>query len=103
MSSINARTARYEIWKKGRKVSGKFTLTATPVLSAANVTIGRDHKEVADMMVGTFAIISEDSNCPAKFIQYKQRVEREELVFNESNVEREDYAVHLPMKSSTPH
>ena len=72
-------------------MSGKFTPTPTPVLRAADGTIVRDHKEVADLIVAIFASVSEEGNYPAEFRQHKQRVERQQLTFNELNVKREDY------------
>ena len=58
-------------------MSGKFTLTPITALRAADFTIVRDHKEVADMMIGTFARVSKDGNYPAEFEKHKQRVERQ--------------------------
>ena len=81
-SSINARTSKYEIGKKVGKMSRKFSPTPTPVVRAADGTIVRDHKEVTNIMIGTFASASEDGNYPAEFLQHKQRVEMQQLGFN---------------------
>ena len=98
VSSINMQTSRHEIWKKVGKIAGKFTPTPTPVLRAADGSIVRDHREVADVLASTFAEVSEEDNYPVQFLQHKQSVERCQLKFADPNAENEPYNYPFSME-----
>jgi len=92
VSSINENTSQTEIWKKVKKISGKFTVTPSPILKTADGRVIRDDAEVAEELSSAFAEVSKVSNYSAEFQAHKKIIERtrlnfhtaEELVYNKS-------------------
>ena len=79
VSSINSNTPSSVIWKKMRKIAGKFTAHPPPVLKldGNNVT---DAKEVSDAFANYFASVSEKSDTSPGY-GYRYQEEQKYLLF----------------------
>ena len=79
VSSINSRTPQTVVWKRLRKIAGKFTPIPPPILRINGQYITRP-LEVSDVFAEHFAVVSHKSeNFPA--FQYRQREEQKTLNF----------------------
>ena len=85
VSSINSRTPQTVVWKRLRKIAGKFTPIPPPILRINGQYITRP-LEVSDVFAEHFAVVSHKSeNFPG--FQYRQREEQKTLNFKTNRVE----------------
>ena len=83
VSSITQNTTLHQVWKKVQKISGKYTMTPTPVLKLPTGDMIRSHQEVADRMAEAFGGVAGDHNYSPEFLRYKTMRERRNLNFTE--------------------
>ena len=85
VSSINSRTPSTIIWKKIRKIVGKYTPNAPPVLKVNDQYIS-NAADVSNIFAGHFAKVSQKKeNSPGH--QYRQHQELQKLDFRAKQIE----------------
>ncbi|MEL6986791.1 MAG: reverse transcriptase domain-containing protein [Bacteroidota bacterium] len=86
VSSINSKTPLSLVWKKVRKISGKYTPPQPPVLKINGTNVA-DNQIVADTLANHFASVSKkDEGRPNA--NYRRREEQKPLNFNSNSEER---------------
>ena len=94
LSSINAKTPLILVWKKVRKISGKFVPSKPPVLKINNEKIA-EPQVVADTMANHFAEVSKkDDNKP--FAEYRRKEEEKQINF--TSLREESYNLPFSMR-----
>jgi len=86
VSSINENVSQKEIWKKVKKITGKFRPTPAPVLKTDDGRELRTDIEVANELSETFAAISKVENYSVEFQNYKRRTEQRNINFRSSEL-----------------
>ena len=85
ISSINSKTPLSVVWKKVRKIAGKFTPCQPPVIKINGMNVS-DPKLVANEFAKHFANISRKGG-DRPFAQYRNRMEQVEVDFSSSGNE----------------
>ena len=94
LSLINAKTPLTLVWKKVRKIAGKFVPSKPPILKINNAKVA-DPQIVADVMASHFAEVSKkDSDKP--FAEYRRKEEGKQINF--TPVVEESYNLPFTMK-----
>lgn len=96
VQSINQRTTLHQVWKKVRKIEGKFSPNPTPVVQDQNGQLHSAPEEVANLFAEHFANISSPTNYTPEFQHYKGQQESRHLNFNTR--ERLDYNEPISMQ-----
>ena len=81
VQSINQKTSLHQIWKKVRKIEGKFTPSPSPVLQDLQGNLHSDPEDVANMLADHFASVSGPENYTPAFQRYRLQEERKRLNF----------------------
>ncbi|XP_076058579.1 uncharacterized protein LOC143035597 [Oratosquilla oratoria] len=79
VSSFNYRTPASTVWKKLRKISGKYTISPPPVLKLDGSLVF-DPKDVSNALANHFANISKPDNSSSGY-QYRMREQQRNLDF----------------------
>ena len=80
LNSINSKTPLSLVWKKVRKIAGKFVPSSPPVLQINGATVA-DPKSVANSLASHFAEVSK-RHPQIPYAQYRQQQERQTLDFS---------------------
>ena len=81
VSGINSYTNINEVWKKVKKLSGKYKIAPAPILKKEDGTMIRDQQEVAEMFAEHIASISDTAAADPVFARYKEAKEQERINF----------------------
>ena len=109
LGTINQRTNLHAIWKKVRKISGKFKANPTPVIQNNNGEMVQTHQEVAEIIATSFAGVAGDHNYSRQFLTFKRSIEaqpisfetRQQLSYNdEFSIHEMEHCLSLTTESS---
>ena len=84
VKSINQNTNLHQIWKKVRKIEGKFSPSPVPVLVDRGGEQHSDPTQTSNILAEHFAQVSDKSNYPQTFQRYKDSQERNRINFSTS-------------------
>lgn len=98
VSSINIDTNLSEMWKKIRKISGKFSAHPDPLLRDGDGNLSNDPDKTSNIFAEAFSKVSSGDNYTAQFQRYKQVKEGEPLNFSVGAHSRAVYNEALTMK-----
>ena len=84
VQSINQRCSLHKIWKRVRKIEGKFSPTPNPVL-LSNGNLHSKPEDCAEILANHFSSISDPTNYSAHFQAYRQIQERTNLNFRSAS------------------
>ena len=90
VNTINKDTPMKAIWKKVKKIDGKYVAAQQPILQENNIII-TDPKAVANKLAHALAAVSEVDRYSPDFITYKTNIERRDINFNEDNISEYNY------------
>ena len=90
VNSLNKDTPMKSVWKKFRKIDGKYTNAQQPILEENN-TIITDPKIVADKIAQSIASISQANKYSPEFLRYKNNIENINISFYEENISEYNY------------
>ena len=83
VSSLTKTLNLHEVWKKVKKIGGKFASNPHPsLLSRTNNEIITEHATVANMLASSFASVSGHHNYTPEFVRLKNVAEARPLNFN---------------------
>ena len=98
VSSINVKTSLTEIWKKIRKLSGKFSAHPTPLLVDEDGNLVDDSNKTSNIFAEAFSRVSSGDNYTTQFQRHQLIKERQPLNFSESARSRATYNENFTMK-----
>ena len=82
VSSINSQSNTQTMWKKIKKMNGKFSPPRLPLLKTSTGTLVQDPNETSNIFAQAFSSVSSSENYSAPFKRYKIREERKRLNFD---------------------
>ena len=80
VSSINSRTPMKQVWKRVRKIAGKYSSPSLPLLNHGS-TLTDDPRITAGIFAEAFASVSSVENYPENFRRYKGMMELKTISF----------------------
>ena len=98
VSSINVNTSLSEIWKKVKKISGKFSTHPIPLLSDEDGDLTNDPIRTSNIFAEAFSEVSSEANYSDQFLRNKQAKERQPLNFSEAANSKAYYNEDFTMK-----
>ena len=98
VSSINVNTSLSEIWKKIKKLNGKFSAHPAPLLRDADGNLSSDPDITSNIFAEAFSEVSSGANYPVQFQRTQKLKERKPLNFSEPALTRANYNEALNMR-----
>ena len=95
VQSINQRSSLHEVWKKVRKIEGKFSPSPSPVLRDSDGVIHSSPKECANIFAKHYSNVSSSDNYTLKFQRYKEQSEKRTINFE--SADHFDYNLPISM------
>ena len=74
VNTINSRTQMKEVWSKIKKISGKCSMSPSPVLEENGRQIA-EPKQIAEALAQHFSTIRENINRSQEFLRHKNQIE----------------------------
>ena len=93
VQSINQRCSLHSVWKKVRKIEGKFSPTPAPLLKDRNCVLHSSPQDCANIYAQHFATVSSSDNYTLRFQCYKTPCEQKSINF--ATQDQHDY--NLPI------
>ena len=100
VSSININTSMNKIWKRIKKMKGKFSRNPPPLLQTVGDNLTQDPQITSNIFAETFSAISNTSNYTSDFNRYRSQKERRTINFTTSTIENYNTPLSMAELSS---